>query len=76
VSNRQFTPEERRLLIDNSLERVLNNAIYVGTKAMRAKDIGLSERAGILTDDCRAMKDLASRLWNEARNSLLEKQDE
>ena len=66
-----LTKAEETMLLDTSLERVMNNAIFVGMKAMTAKNADLAERAGILVDDCEAMKVLADKLWNHARNEVL-----
>lgn len=66
-----LTKQEETMLLQNSLERVINNAIFVGTKAMASKNPDTSERAYILVDDCEAMRSLASRLWNDAREEVI-----
>lgn len=64
-----LSPAELRLLRENSLERVLNNAIFVGERTMHQTRGELSERAGVLVDAVEALKVLASNLWDAARNA-------
>ncbi len=64
-------PEARHLL-SNSLERVMNNAIFVGNKTesvKEASDVGLAERASTLWQDCEALKPLADKLWRTAQEA-------
>lgn len=62
-----FTEAEKRLLLENSIERVLNNALWVGDVGMKARDPVVSERAGILVDDVAHLKPLVDKLWREAQ---------
>lgn len=54
----------------NSIERVMNNAIFVGGKVERVKDESLAERASTLWQDCEELKSVTSRLWNAAREAI------
>lgn len=63
--------QERHALLTCSLERVLNNAIYIAQHAVNARKPELAERAYILLDDLEGndglIKYLAARIWNEER---------
>ena len=69
----ELTKEERRTLLSCSLERVLNNAIWLAERAVNSRNEEVSERAGILLDDLEGsaeVKRLAVRLWLEAAESV------
>lgn len=53
----------RKILLKNSLERVINNAIQVANKST-------GEDAGILLDDLELLKPLLVQLWADAQESL------
>jgi hypothetical protein len=57
-----LSASERKILLDNSLERVINTAAAVALRS-RHPDAGMSH------DDLLHVKALATKLWNEARNA-------
>lgn len=59
----ELTSREELLICETSLERVLNNALYVAKRSR-------GERAEIAQIDIPDMTPLASRLWNEVRNAI------
>lgn len=60
---------EQQMLLQTSLERVLNNAIFVGSKAERAKG-DLGERASTLWQDCEMLLPLTRKVWGAAAEAL------
>lgn len=69
----KLTPEEKQLICETSLERVLQNALWIAGKGLDSKNSKLSERCGTLIDDLEGQTDmlqLASRMWNEAREQI------
>lgn len=66
----ELTDAEMRRLLSISLERVINNAIYVGSAAEDDPVEEVSERASTLWQDCEELKPLLMRLWDGAANNL------
>jgi hypothetical protein len=62
---------EARQIKVNSIERVMNNAIRVGSAGSHELKKG-SERecASILFEDCCDLKQITTKLWNYARNAI------
>jgi hypothetical protein len=52
---------ERRLLLDNSIERVINTSMKIVERSRH-------EDASMNYDDWEALKSLTVKLWNNARN--------
>ena len=70
----KLTEEEKHTILDCSLERVLNNALWIAAKGLNAHNVELSERCGILIDDLEGMHDvkaIANKLWCQMRNDIL-----
>jgi hypothetical protein len=57
-----LSASERKILLENSLERVINTAAKVALHSTH-------EDAGMSHDDLLHVKELATKLWNEARNA-------
>jgi hypothetical protein len=72
----ELSKQAEHSLLQNSIERVMNNAIYVGRKAERSwrQDETSAERASILHQDCEELKPLVCALWNAARESLMDEE--
>lgn len=66
----ELTERELRLLLQNSLERVMNNAIYVGTTVEDHTKGHISERASTLWQDCEELKPLTVKLWCTAQEAV------
>lgn len=60
---------EQNTLLQYSIERVLNNAIYVGGQVELAKG-GLGERASTLWQDCEDLLPLTRKIWGAAAEAL------
>lgn len=69
MNDQKFSPEEKTRLLSNSIERVINNAIWVGEKGMTSKNSHISERSGILVEDLEELKSLMCKLWAEAQET-------
>ena len=65
-----LSQREQAHILQNSIERVLNNAIFVGEKACASKDEATSERGFTLFQDCEDLKEITTKLWNSARNEI------
>lgn len=63
-----LTKDERRMLLENSLERVMNTAREVALHAVH-------EDAGMVHDDLTHLKPLATKLWNDARNEAFKQEN-
>lgn len=57
---------ERRLLLDNSIERVINTSIQIIERSRH-------EDADMNLEDWKALKWLTVKLWNDARNEAFKK---
>jgi hypothetical protein len=62
-----LSDQERLQLLTCSIERVINNALWLADKGMKSKSAEVSERAWILQDDLEALKPLLCRLWSNAQ---------
>lgn len=68
-----LTKEEKSVICEASLERVLNNALWIAGKALNSRNPELAERAGVLIDDLEGRQDMlrvASNLWDHTRNEI------
>lgn len=68
----ELTEAEARQVLDNSIERVMNNAIHVGSAAQGCIYLseGLRENASTLWQDCEELKPITYKLWENVRNAL------
>lgn len=64
----EFTKKELHQLRNNSLERVFSTALKCAQYAMNANDQEISELGSISEVDIQDLKELATKLWNNARN--------
>jgi hypothetical protein len=69
----EVTDAEQKALLQNSIERVLNNAIDVGS-AVEQKGARVSQdirdRASTLWQDCEELKPIVSKVWWAAANEV------
>ena len=61
---------EQHLIGSNSIERIFNNAIRVGSAVESHPNPSLSEDASTLWQDCEELKPITTKLWNEVRNAI------
>lgn len=66
----ELTYKDIMRIRQNSIERVLNNAIFIGGEVEHSKNPDLSERGSILWQDCEELKPTVDKLWNRTRNAL------
>ena len=71
-----LTKLEEAQLGQNSIERVLNNAIFVGGEVDEAGEVtvpeDMAERASILWQDCEELKPLVCKIWAALQNARFE----
>lgn len=66
-----LTPKEINDITENSMERVMNNAIDVGGYVEReSKSDGYAERGSTLWQDCEDLKWTVNKLWNQTRDAI------
>jgi hypothetical protein len=63
----KLSDQERLQLLTCSIERVVNNALWLADKGMTSRNAVISERAWTLQDDLEALKPLLCRLWANAQ---------
>lgn len=72
------TPAEMRAIQENSLERVLNNALWIAQRGTGARNEILSERCGILVNDLIngtvPLLPLATRVWDATRAAIIRRE--
>lgn len=66
----EVTEREATYIRTCSLERVMNNALWLAEKAARSRNEEVSERAGIALDDIPPTRDIAAPLWNAVRDAI------
>jgi hypothetical protein len=57
-------------LLQNSIERVMNNAIWVGGEAQNELKGDASERGSTLWQDCEELKPLTCKIWGAAQEAV------
>ena len=70
----KLTENEKRTILETSLERVLNNALWIAGKGLNSRNTDLSERCGILIDDLegqQAVALIADKLWSHVREEIM-----
>jgi hypothetical protein len=68
-----WTDDEKETLLSCSIERVLNNALWLAGRGLNSRNAALSERAGTLIDDLEGMqncKEIVEKLWREAAEAI------
>jgi len=66
----EMSSENIRRLRENSILRVMNNAIFVGEKGeQKFQSDDLRERASTLWQDCEELKLIVNDLWRSAQNA-------
>ena len=68
----EISDKDRIQVLQNSLERVMNNAIFVGQCCEKIKNSMVAERSSTLWQDCEELKDLTCKLWDALRNKVYE----
>jgi hypothetical protein len=63
-----YSKEDILRLRENSIERLLKSALRCARYASLANDERISEIGGIVYSDLEELKELMTRLWDEARN--------
>lgn len=69
----EWTADQKLTLLTCSLERVLNNALWLAGKALNSKNAQVSERAGLLIDaleGIHCIKEIADALWRIEQEKL------
>lgn len=72
----ELSREEIFKLRQNSIERVFNNAIEVGTDGEKELSGLAAERASTLWQDAEDLKELVDKLWRTAQNETFNLQVE
>jgi hypothetical protein len=66
----ELSEADQRRVMENSIARVLNNAIFVGKQVETSEDEELAERASILWQDCEELISLTRNLWEAVRDAI------
>jgi hypothetical protein len=67
----ELTEQEANYILSCSIERVMNNAINIGSKG--EKELKLErdrENASVLWQDCEDAKPVTTKMWNTVRNAV------
>lgn len=70
-----LTAAEEKLILQSSIERVFNNAIFIGhIGESDLKEEEQRERASILWQDCEELKWVARKLWEREKDNIFKRQ--